>query len=201
MDTVRYLLGWLLWVTMPPAVAFWFIVHPFVRHWRRLGATRTYVIVLPIITSLGVGLFLQRARLLGRDLGTAWGLVTAGAGLYVLSIVLDRRCRRQFKFRILVGMPELRDEGSAGALLTGGPYQLLRHPRYVALVLGIAGWALIANYTGVYVLLGLLIAALLVLIHLEERELLSRFGEPYRRYRRAVPMLIPRPRRVGGTSG
>ncbi len=36
--------------------------------------------------------------------------------------------------------------------------------------------------------------ALLAAIRLEERDLIVAHGETYRRYRRSVPMLVPRPR-------
>jgi protein-S-isoprenylcysteine O-methyltransferase Ste14 len=36
-------------------------------------------------------------------------------------------------------------------------------------------------------------AYILVALQIEERDLINALGEPYRRYREAVPMLVPRP--------
>jgi protein-S-isoprenylcysteine O-methyltransferase Ste14 len=56
--------------------------------------------------------------------------------------------------------------------------------------------ALIVNYLGVYVLLIAVIPPGYVMLALEERELLGRFGDAYREYQRNVPRFIPRPRRT-----
>ena len=55
--------------------------------------------------------------------------------------------------------------------------------------------ALVVNYLGVYVLLMAIVAPGYVMLVLEERELLDRFGDAYREYQRDVPRLIPRLRR------
>jgi hypothetical protein len=41
MDTFRFWLALIMLMFMPGAVLFWFLVHPFVRFWRRLGLRRT----------------------------------------------------------------------------------------------------------------------------------------------------------------
>ena len=76
-------------------------------------------------------------------------------------------------------------------LVRGGPYALVRHPIYTALITGFLGSALArAEWRGV------LAVALVAFTHWrkarrEERWLGERFGEAYAAYQREVPMLVP----------
>ena len=85
-------------------------------------------------------------------------------------------------------------------LVVAGLYRYVRNPQYVGVVLVIVGEALL---TGMVVLFGY--AALMAVgYHLfvryyEEPTLGRLFGEPYIRYREAVPRWLPRrPRRISG---
>lgn len=105
MDTLRYIFGVLLVITMPPALLWWFVVHPFVGFWRRLGV-KTSMAVLTVAALAGAGgLFTVHHRLLGRDLGTHWPLVAAAVVLLGLAATLAVKRKRQLTFRILAGIP------------------------------------------------------------------------------------------------
>lgn len=78
-----------------------------------------------------------------------------------------------------------------GALVTQGPYAVVRHPQYSALFLVILGalmqWPTILTL----VMAPALVVAYVRLARREERELEARFGEAYRSYRQRVPGFIP----------
>lgn len=70
-------------------------------------------------------------------------------------------------------------------------YRYIRHPIMTGFLLAFwitphmtVGHALFAGGMTVYILVG---------VHLEERDLVTTFGDRYRTYRRGVPMFVPRP--------
>jgi protein-S-isoprenylcysteine O-methyltransferase Ste14 len=192
MDTARRILGILLVIGMPPAIAFWLVVHPFVRWWRRVDVRLTYTVLAVFMIALALGLFAVRTPLLGRDLGTNWWLVGIGGVLYLMSAAVSLRCRRQLSLKIFAGVPEVSPAAFPGQLLQEGVYGVVRHPRYLSVVFGTIGMALIVNYLGAFIVVLISVISLWPLIVLEERELANRFGSAYAAYRSRVPALIPR---------
>lgn len=89
-------------------------------------------------------------------------------------------------------LPELAPDRAPGKLLREGIYGRMRHPRYVSVFIGMIGFALLTNYSGTYVIAALVFPGLYGIAVLEERELLERFGEEYRRYGNEVPRFLPR---------
>jgi len=179
--------------TVPPGIVWWYVVHPFVGFWRRLGPRVTLWVVGITMVALMAVLGVARAWLVGADLGTNWVLAALGVACLAIAIAVGIKRRRYLTKRILAGIPELaRDE--PGTLLTEGPYAVIRHPRYVEVLVGVLGYALVANYVGGYVLVALSVPALHLVVVLEERELAARFGTAYEAYRARVPRYIPRRR-------
>ncbi len=78
-----------------------------------------------------------------------------------------------------------------GQLLQEGIYGVIRHPRYLSVILGTIGMALIVDYLGAYIVVLVSLVGLWLVIILEERELASRFGSAYAAYRSRVPALMP----------
>lgn len=192
MDKTRMILGVLLVVSLPPAVLFWLLIHPFARFWRRLGPRPTYLISGVLFSLLILALYLSRATLMGPDLGTNWSFFFVGCILYFISAWISIVTRRQLDNRTFAGLPEISPEESKGVLLQEGIYSVIRHPRYVSVIIGIAGFAMVVNYFGLYlVYLGSILTLLLVVVF-EERELANRFGAEYEEYRSRVPAFIPK---------
>jgi protein-S-isoprenylcysteine O-methyltransferase Ste14 len=191
MNTARYVLAVILISSFPAGFGTWLLIHPFIGFWRRIGPTLTWTAVLPIVVGAGFGLFLARDVLVGIDLGTNLALLPLALLSYGVSAVIEFRCRRHLKLRILVGMPELNPEGRPTPLLTRGIYGRVRHPRYLSVMFGLLAVALFVNYVGVYVLIPVTILCLYLVVLFEERELLDRFGSEYEQYSLRVPRFIP----------
>jgi protein-S-isoprenylcysteine O-methyltransferase Ste14 len=173
----------LLWPAIP---LFWVPVHCVPRFFRRLGFL-TYV--LPLITWLPVAVitFELRGPLLAYrialpEIANALGvlLFVLGAGLQIWTAVL-------LTMRGIMGMPEVA-RAVPGRIVTAGPFNVLRHPTYLSHTLMLAGlflWTEVAALGAVAVIDALVVNSMV--IPLEERELLERFGKEYEEYRRKVP--------------
>jgi protein-S-isoprenylcysteine O-methyltransferase Ste14 len=191
LDTARYVIAVMLLVSLPAALLLWFIIHPLVRFWRKLGPGRTYAVLsVPVAASM-VGLFAARDQLLTVEFGTNVFLVALGALCMAGAMMIAVRRRRQLTYGILVGIPELSGEKDTGKLLTDGIYARIRHPRYIETGLGILGYALFSNYLTIYIACALSVPVLYLIVLLEERELRDRFGQEYEEYCRRVPRFFP----------
>jgi protein-S-isoprenylcysteine O-methyltransferase Ste14 len=191
--SLRYVLGAFIVIGLPPGIAWWFIVHPFVGFWRRLGATRTMTAMGVFFAVTVLGLLPFHRALMGRALPASPQLVVLGFLLIGLGFAIAMARKKHLPMRILAGVPEVHaDEGQRGELLTQGIYSMIRHPRYMEIVLITFGYAAISNHVGPWVLAALTFPLIHAVVLLEERELRDRFGEEYREYTALVPRYIPR---------
>ncbi|MEM9277461.1 MAG: isoprenylcysteine carboxylmethyltransferase family protein [Pseudomonadota bacterium] len=189
MDEFRYILGLILIVIMPMVITFWLVIHLGARLWRKRKPIFAYCVAGACIGIVVTICILTRNMLLGMDFGTNWFLFTIGAFIYATSWLLWRPVKRHLDFKTFAGVPEITNDPIA--LITDGPFALVRHPRYLMVLIGIAGWCLMSNYSGAY-LMGLVsFFGLLLIIKLEERDLVMRFGDQYRAYQHQVPPLLP----------
>jgi protein-S-isoprenylcysteine O-methyltransferase Ste14 len=191
MSTSRYIIAVLLAISIPPAIAWWFVIHPFVDFWRKVGKPITYTLMTVLFLGGVVGLFAIRDALVLTDLGTNWITVGAAAVLIIPALWLAVLRAKHLSFAILTGVPELDADGAGGVLLNEGIYSVIRHPRYVEVVLGTFAYAAFANYLGGYIIALLTIPAVHAIVVLEEEELAARFGEQYEAYRASVPRYVP----------
>ena len=194
MDTARYILAVLMLIGVSYAIPYWFIVHPFVSLWRRLGMWTAYSILVVISLALAVAAYLSKDWILSVEYGTRVPLIVVGAISYGFAIAVQIRVKKHLKLRILAGVPELESSGMGGTLLQYGIYSRIRHPRYVSFMFGMLGIAFFTNYLAMYVLIAVSAAALYLVVLLEEKELRNRFGDDYVRYSERVPRFIPRMR-------
>jgi protein-S-isoprenylcysteine O-methyltransferase Ste14 len=194
METARYVIAVGLLV-LSPWLLFWFPIHPFASFWRRVGPVWTYVLVGSPLVGLGLALYTVRDALLDVEYGTHYALIAVGLVCMIAAIVLRRVIHRQLTPRMLSGAPELSAD-DPGVLLTEGLYARMRHPRYAQVTLAMLGWALVANYLAVYIIVLLVVPGLYLTALLEERELTERFGDAYRDYARRVPRFFPRLGRI-----
>ena len=192
MNTARYVFAVLMLVGVSYAIPYWFVVHPFVGFWRRLGMRMAYSFLIVMAIALATVTLLVRDRILTVEFGTSIPLIVIAIACYATAIALQLKVKRHLKFRILAGVPELESSGKAGTLLQDGIYSRIRHPRYVSFMFGVLAIALFTNYLAMYILVPVSAVALYLVVLLEEKELRNRFGDAYVQYSKRVPRFIPR---------
>jgi protein-S-isoprenylcysteine O-methyltransferase Ste14 len=197
MDLVRWALGWFLVVILPPAVLYWFAIHPFAALWRRIGHGSGLVAGFATLLSSAFVLALGAPRWLRADFGLSWPLVAAGVALQVPALLIQRARKKYLTARVLMGVPELARDAGAGRLFSAGIYARIRHPRYVEVTLSATGYALVSNHPAAYLALAASVAGIFLVVLIEERELRSRFGADWDAYAARTPRFLPRRARSG----
>lgn len=194
MRVLRAILLTVAWVIpMAYAVipAYWFMVHPFAARWRRVRRPFLYIVPMWLLTYLLLGfLTFPYSR---TQLYDNWPARIAGALLVLGAMATYRAVRRDKRFTggQLVGRSEI-EQAQEQRLVTEGMHARMRHPIYLAALLMVTGWTVGSGLLADYLLLAWALLAFPVMIALEERELVARFGDAYRDYQKRVPAIIPR---------
>lgn len=190
---IRYWLAFLILASHLPSLLLWLAIHPFSDFWRTLGGKGTFLILAVPVLAWITGVWLLRGYLMGFDCGVNGATMALGVISFTAALWLRRERMRQLGPTKISGFAEISRERYPGALLTDGIYGRIRHPRYIEMLLLALGYSLIANYSGPYIAWWISLPVLYLVVILEERELLQRFGPAYEEYCRRVPRFIPRP--------
>ena len=182
-------IGWLLGCVYSTIPAYWLLVHPFADLWRKRKTSLKHVgWVWPLLWVVAGAVTARwRHQVLYREPWT-WipGVALIATAMYVYS-----RARRDFSDDQVLGRSELEPDKHEQRLVTEGIRARVRHPYYLAHLLHLSGWALGTGSAAVWMLEAFAIVTGAVMLPLEERELVRRFGDEYRQYQRRVPCLFP----------
>ena len=83
-----------------------------------------------------------------------------------------------------------------GTLAVSGPYAYVRHPQYGGFILIMLGFLLQWPTLVTLIMFPILVTMYVRLARREEREVLSEFGDEYRRYANRTPAFLPRAGRM-----
>lgn len=116
----------------------------------------------------------------------------------VIALLLFWKAARQYDQPFFFGLRQIREhragaEAEFSGFVASGILERMRHPYYSAGILLLLCWGDITAANLIFKTIG--IAYFLIGATLEERKLVSAYGEEYRRYQREVPMFIPKLRR------
>jgi protein-S-isoprenylcysteine O-methyltransferase Ste14 len=178
----------LLWPAIP---LFWIPVHCVPGLFRRLGF---FTYILPFITWLPIAYitFGQRNVLLRHRIELPAMANLMGLFLLILGAGLQAWTLALLTLPVIMGMPEV-TKSVPGKLVTTGPFGIVRHPTYLSHTLMLLGLFLMTGVTalGIVMVIDAIVVNSIV-IPLEEKELLQRFGKEYEEYRQKVqPRFLP----------
>jgi protein-S-isoprenylcysteine O-methyltransferase Ste14 len=171
---------------------FWLVVHPTIGFWRRHPRACYYGLIPLVVVATAFGLWWPRQWWLAERFTQHWLAAAAGLSLMALDIWLMRRVERALGWRVLVGLPELLPARNRTHVAASAIYSRVRHPRYLGMMLSVAGAVLLSGSARLAGLLVVFVGLAVLMTELEERELLDRLGDSYADYRRRVPRLVPR---------
>jgi protein-S-isoprenylcysteine O-methyltransferase Ste14 len=186
MTFLNWVAGVVLFLQLPIPL-YWFVVHPQVNFWRQHEKAAYVTGLLLSWPPVTASLIYFRDRLFRKDDPPLWSVV-AGLLLIILEGWIFWRVHRDLGTHRLVGKTEL---SGRGEIAHRGIYAYMRHPRYVGSFLAILGACLMVATRAMWVTAGVWTLLMLTAIHLEERELRTRFGNTYEEYCRQVSRFIP----------
>ena len=185
-----YTVAWLIAIVYATIPSYWLLVHPNIHFWRarRVRLSRVGPLWLLLWLVAAIITWPWRTIALYR---LPWTWIPAAA-LILTGLFVYTRARCDFSADQVLGRSELEPHRHEQRLNTSGIRGRVRHPYSLGHLCELLGWTL---GTGLLVLYALAIFAVVtgaVMITSEERELESRFGQPYRDYKQRVPAILPR---------
>jgi protein-S-isoprenylcysteine O-methyltransferase Ste14 len=183
--------AWLACVVYSTIPIFWLAIHPYAKYWRtRQGNPYQVLAPLWVAMWIAMGAMTWRWRTVTcYDVPWSWFaaaiLSAIGASIYVLAA-------RNFTGSQLGGLPEVVAGHRQQQLITTGIRSRVRHPVYLGHLCEMLAWSIGSGLLVAYALTIFALASGFFMIRTEDRELLERFGDDYRSYRRSVPGILPR---------
>lgn len=176
------LIAIIIWPAVP---LFWIPVHGFPSLFRRLGIW-TYFLHLIVWLFLAYLIYINRFFLIHAVIQMPEILRIVGVFLFFIGAILHIWTGKLLGILGLMGLPEISVK-EKGVLITRGPFSIVRHPTYLAHTLLFTGIFLITEVIAVIVLTFIdFVIVNAVIIPLEEKELISRFGDEYKLYKQKV---------------
>jgi protein-S-isoprenylcysteine O-methyltransferase Ste14 len=188
---VKDLLALIIIMLWPVIPLFWIPVHYATGFFKRLGRL-SYLPAALLTVVLAYVIFINREFIVAQRISLPFLLSAVGLLMLAASLLLHIWTARLLTLRGIIGIPEIAAQNES-KLVDKGPFSVVRHPTYLAHTMMLIGAFLFTGSLAVGLLTFLdFIIVILVIIPLEEKELLRRFGPKYADYTKKVPRLIPR---------
>ena len=123
---------------------------------------------------------------------TAWWMLVMGLLALLGAFRVGTEAARKISRRTLVGLVELEPQLNPQAVMQTGIYSKSRNPVYFTHWLVILAAAAISGYAANWIFFAVDSVLVAILIRIEERELIARYGKEFEEYIRRVPRFVPR---------
>jgi len=167
---------------------------------RKLGI---FTYITPVITWVPIAwlIYANRELLLKHAVDLPQTVRVAGWIICILGMMLQIWTLRLLGGWGIMGLPEVTHVAES-RIITSGPFSVIRHPTYLSHTIMYAGVFLITGVitNGIITLLDIIIINTVV-IPLEDRELVERFGEKYRNTRNGSLHFFPAERKSDYVKG
>ena len=176
----------ILWPIIP---VFWIITHGFPKFVKKLQSY-VYPFSFMVYMPFALLIYIYRDIILSVSLQLSESLRYIGIALFIIGILLHIWTIKLLGFYGITGKPEVLQDKNM-KLVFKGPFCIIRHPTYLAHTLILIGIFMFTGYLALLILsiLDFMIVSVII-IPLEERELLERFGDDYKRYVKNVKRKI-----------
>ncbi len=173
----------IFWPVIP---IFWIPLHSGIALFRKIGI---FTYIFPLLIWIPVAYFIWNYRQFLLKIAFSFQLFVNIAGLILLlsGSILHMWTIKLLGTGTIIGLPEVFPK-IKNKIIDKGPFSILRHPTYLAHTLMLSGIFLFTGFlsTGLVALLDFF-AVNLIIIPLEEKEMLKRFGNDYKEYCKKVP--------------
>jgi len=168
------------------------------REWTRAGIVQAFIIAFYAeMYGFPVTIYLL-ARIFNLDVagnfwdGNLWVYLTGAPEAMLVSMAIGYTIVLFGVLLLIAGWREIYRAKQQGRLATGGPYALVRHPQYTGIFLALFGEGVV-HWPTVFSLAAfpIIVIAYTRLARKEERQMIEKFGDEYREYRRQTPMFLP----------
>ena len=140
---------------------------------------------------MGIWIAPQNRVQLGYPLLSLWGINFTAIDIGVGVLFFIPACYLGIKGVMDLGL-KTAETHRPEKLVTNGLYGVIRHPQYVAGVLGHFGVIILLGSRDALLVTPIVLIVVYVICWKEEKELAKEYGREYRQYQKQVPMFIPR---------
>lgn len=168
------------------------------KEWSRAGVVQAFIIAF-YAEMYGFPLTIYfLARFFGLDMkwgegGNLWAHIFGTQVAHLVAMIIGYIIVFAGAMLVADGWRRIHQARKEERLVTDGVYSRMRHPQYTGLFVivfgeGIVHWPTIVSVAA----FPIIVLAYTLLARKEERQMVEKFGDEYREYRRHVPMFIPR---------